>query len=335
MYVSYILLFIIIILVIIIAFVIIYDIRKAFLLRYNNIRCKESFDTITAKTIEEDNHIANRYNICYPSCKKLKNMLITSIKSFLKNNDVINIFIFNNKEYDEEDIKDIHKAFKNYPKSQLFIVDISPWMKIFKECRPLKGQINCHIRLLMPMVFKKMFPKVKKILYCDEDCYCVGPITKLMNFKMGTNHYGERYLLAGFLDRVCYSYDAIDNYHDALFVYDNNSYICSGMMLMSTDFTIRNKKVIKAINLDIILNYINKNLPLLHDQFIINIFDLHTVIPVHLPLEQLADRHWRDTWKILVKQTLLEYNVAHDFEYKNNEKEMLKDGVIKRKDLTQ
>ena len=65
--------------------------------------------------------------ICYPSCKKCKNLLISSIDSIEKNNDDIIFCIFNNKinhfykdrtektneyEYNKDDIKDIKKHCK-------------------------------------------------------------------------------------------------------------------------------------------------------------------------------------------------------------------------------
>lgn len=346
--VYFILICILIILIIIISFIILIKVKDNLLnnfdhrlyydqnynTNYLNNNIFECYEEIETKELKEQLDISNDYNICYPSCKKCKDILMTSIKSFLKNNKNINIFIFNNNEYDYQDIKDIHELFNNYTDSKLFIVDISPWMDIFKECKPLKGQTNCYIRLLMPLVFKKMFPNVKKILYCDEDVYCVGPIDRLMNFNLGKDIFGKKYLLAGFLDRVVYSYDAVFNYFDPFCVYDNKGYICSGLMLMSTDFTVDDERVIKAINVNIVLNYLDRKIQLLHDQFVINIFDMHKVIPIKINVEDVSDRHWKHTWKIICKQILNEYNIVHNYEYKNNEQEMLKDKLIAKKDLT-
>ena len=104
--------------------------------------------------------------ICYPSCKKCKNILIKSIDSIEKNNEDIIFIIFNNKinhfyeymtektdeyEYSKEDLIEIHKHCKN-----LLIINIDKWMDIFDEVKPLKNQTNTYARLLYSRVFQKL-----------------------------------------------------------------------------------------------------------------------------------------------------------------------------------
>ena len=105
--------------------------------------------------------------VCFPSCKKLLNVLLLAIDSFTKHNNNLYILVFNNNELDNDDV---NKILANmHGNNKLYIINISPWMDIFKDCKPLKGQLNNYIRLLMPLVFRCYFPNVHRFMYCDEN----------------------------------------------------------------------------------------------------------------------------------------------------------------------
>lgn len=252
----------------------------------------------------------NEKYICFPSCKKLFNVLLLAVESFNKYNDNLNILIFNNNELDNNDINKLRNIIND--ENKLYIINISPWMDIFKDCKPLKGQLNNYIRLLMPLVFQRYFPYVNRFMYCDEDCYCVGCINKLyyIDFK---------YDVAGFVDLIPIRNDKFDLEYDQLdykFI-DKNKYINSGLLMFKTSFDI--KKLVKYLNMSIIFKLLigADSTKLCHDQFILNLYP-HTKLPLNIN-DEYKQFYKNDVYgSEIIKQCFDNYNVAHTYSIKND-----------------
>ena len=252
--------------------------------------------------------------VCFPSCKKLLNVLLLAIESFTKHNTNLNILVFNNNELDNNDVNKIKANI--HGNNKLYIIDISPWMDIFKDCKPLKGQLNNYIRLLMPLVFRCYFPGVNRFMYCDEDCYCIGRIDKLYNVKLKHEYGGFVDLIPIRNDKFKLNYDQLD-YN---FV-NKNDYINSGLLLFKTSFDL--KRLVKYLNMSIIFKLLigSESTKLCHDQFVLNLYP-HDKIPLKINNEY-KHRYSNDVYgSELIKQCFDSYNVAHTYSLKNDVNKM-------------
>ena len=258
--------------------------------------------------------------ICFPSCKKLLDILLVGINSFNNFNKNINFVVFNNNELNQDDITQIKHQI-DYS-NKLYIVDISPWMDIFKDCKPLHGQHNNYIRLLMPLVFQKHFPNVNRFMYCDEDCYCIGDINTIYNIDFNEQFAGVIDIIPIINEKNHFSYKQIDYQ----FV-DKWQYINSGLMLFKTSFDIR--KLIPMLNMIIIFNLLlgPDSDRICHDQFVLNLYP-HSMVPLTIS-DDFKKEYADDTLaKELIKQCFVDYNVAHTYGYKNDVDELIKDNLI-------
>lgn len=248
--------------------------------------------------------------VCYPSCKKCKNLLISSIDSIIKYNPNITITIFNNNEYSKEDLKDIHKHC-----SKLLVINISLWMDIFNDCQKLQGQINCYIRLLMSRVFQKFDKRISQFIYCDEDCYCIGSLEKFWKLPFKTNIVGITDVTHGIITKNTDWFVKI-RYFENLLVEFPRPYINSGLLKFKTTFDITS--MIIPINCLIIFTIMN--IPLLHDQTLIHIVD-HDTIDIDL---SKADNLFISSL-MTAKNSFEMFNIAHTYGHKNNIEKLLID----------
>lgn len=241
--------------------------------------------------------------VCYPSCKKNKNLLISSIESFQRHNPKITFAIFNNNEFSKSDLKDIKKHCQ-----KLLVFDISFWMDIFKDCQAMYFQHNAYIRFLMPRVFQKFNKRVSQIIYCDEDCYCIGSINKFWRYPFKSDILGvvdPSDLRIGRNDVL-----RVPRIKNERFVGINRkNYINSGLLKMKTRFDIR--EALKAINMNIIL--FCAGIDMLHDQTIVNELS-HDIIFLRVPkssnLKHIISR--------LSKIMLENFGLCHTYFFKNN-----------------
>ena len=252
--------------------------------------------------------------VCFPSCKKLLNVLLLAIDSFTKHNNNLYILVFNNNELDNNDV---NKILANiHGNNKLYIINVSPWMDIFKDCKPLKGQLNNYIRLLMPLVFRCYFPNVNKFMYCDEDCYCVGSIDKLYNIKLKHDYGGFVDLIPIRNEKFKLAYDQLDY----KFV-NKNDYINSGLLMFKTSFDI--KRLVKYLNMSIIFKLLigPDSTKLCHDQFVLNLYP-HDKLPLKIN-KAYKQRYANDIYgSELIKQCFEDYNVAHTYSLKNDVNKM-------------
>ena len=252
--------------------------------------------------------------VCFPSCKKLLNVLLLAIDSFTKHNNNLYILVFNNNELDNDDV---NKILANmHGNNKLYIINVSPWMDIFKDCKPLKGQLNNYIRLLMPLVFRCYFPNVHRFMYCDEDCYCIGRIDKLYNIRL-THDYG------GFVDLIPIRNEKFKLPYDQLdykFV-NKNDYINSGLLMFKTSFDI--KRLVKYLNMSIVFKLLigPDSTKLCHDQFVLNLYP-HDKLPLKIN-KAYKQRYANDVYgSELIKQCFDDYNIAHTYSLKNDVNKM-------------
>ena len=266
----------------------------------------------------------NSLIVCFPACKKYINVLNTAIRSFVKHNDNISVFVFNNNELSKAEIEELHRrAMKAACGTfSMYAVDVSPWMDIFKDMMPLKKQWNNYIRLVMPLFFQEYFPSVRRFMYCDEDCLCVGDVRKLYNI-----HFREQF--AGFIDLVplrnLKSYRP-DDMIDYLFV-DEMNYINSGLLIFKTTFDLT--KIIKGMNMSVIFGLLlgMDSHRICHDQFVLNLYP-HHIIPLKIN-KMYSNRYKYDRkGSDLIKQCLQTWNVAHTYVWKNDIPLMRKQGMI-------
>ena len=260
--------------------------------------------------------------ICFPCCRKAFDVLLIGIKSFSDNNSNVNFVIFNNNELTRKDFEIIEKALQG--KNKLLVVDISPWMNIFKDCLPLKSQLNNYIRLLMPLFFQKYLPNVDRFMYCDEDCYCVGKIDKLYNIDFDKD-------IAGFIDIVSSRNEnnvSVLDLIDFKYIPERN-YINTGLLMFKTSFDI--KKIIKELNMSITYNGVlvpSDIKTLTHDQFVLNLYP-HSIIPLTISNENRILHNNKTKGEEIITQCFKDYNCAHTYAWKNNVQLMRKRNILK------
>ena len=248
--------------------------------------------------------------VCYPSCKKNKNLLISSIESFQRHNPKITFAIFNNNEYSKSDLKDIKKHCQ-----KLLVFDISFWMDIFRDCQTLHSQRNCYIRLLMPRVFQKFDKRVSQIIYCDEDCYCIGHIDKFWRyyFKNDVIGFKDAYNISfenGILTVPrCHSYEG-------LLITSESPYINSGLLKFKTSFDIR--YLLSSMNFYIVSHCCG--ISALHDQTLINTLE-HNMIDFEIDHKNNSNRYVILT----IAKQFEHFNIAHTYGYRNDMKRFTKE----------
>lgn len=228
--------------------------------------------------------------ICYPSCKKCKHLLIQSIESIQQHNKDAEFYIFNNNEYNKEDLVEIKQHCNN-----LTVVDISAWMDIFDECLPLHGQTNCYIRLLMPRFFQLHRPEVSRFMYCDEDCLCCGDISKFYNMDFDSN-------VLGIIGMAC----------DKGLNYINDGLLIIKTALQLTDY-------LPALNMLKVINITHHNgLPSIayHDQYALNTVEHDCIIMNDIPRTDCPMKNMY----YLVDGMFAKLNIAHTYMYKNDVK---------------
>ena len=249
--------------------------------------------------------------ICYPSCKKCKNLLISSIDSIIKHNPNTTIAIFNNNEYSKEDLRDIRKHCQ-----KLLVFDISLWMDIFKDCETLHGNHNTYTRLLMPRVFQKFDKRISQIIYCDEDCCCVGSLEKFWRLSFKSDIIG----IINMMDNV----NVIWNNNtfikgrrfENILAGSSRTYINAGLLKFKTSFDIAS--MIIPINSLIICTVID--LYLYHDQSLIHMVEHDSII-----IESLNKTNIFISTLIIIKKSFEMFNIAHTYGYKNNIEKILRD----------
>ena len=241
--------------------------------------------------------------ICYPSCKKCKNLLISSIDSIRKYNPSAIFAIFNNNEYSKEDLKDIKKHCQ-----KLLVFDISLWMDIFKDCEMLHSQRNCYIRLLMPRVFQKFDKRIPQIIYCDEDCYCIGSIEKFWKYPFESDVVGFKDI-SDVKTKHKNLWQRNGHTKEHFLVTLKKPYMNSGLLKFKTSFDIRT--LIMPINRYNMLHTIG--FKALHDQTLLNMID-YDIIPLYFtPTHDLT--RYSNRFILSMFKT---YNIAHTYGYKNN-----------------
>ena len=276
--------------------------------------------------------------VCYPSCKKCKNILIKSIDSIEKNNEDIIFIIFNNKinhfygfmtektdeyEYSKEDLIEIHKHCKN-----LLIINIDKWMDIFDEVKPLKNQTNTYARLLYSRVFQKLINvyeshedgSLKEINQIENNTknniikdvievlqekqkfiYCDEDVYCNGNIDKFWNLEFDENIL-GFIEDETYKLYK-QNIIQSLY-YNEKYFICTGLLLFKYCFDIT--KSIKLINILIIEKIFNNIY--LHDQFIVNSLNPHKIL---LNTENINFKNSYYLFRYICKKQLFIYNICH------------------------
>ena len=160
----------------------------------------------------------------------------------------------------------------------------------------------------MPRVLRKFDKRVSQIIYCDEDCYCVGSIKKFWRFPFEND-------ILGVVDpsdlRICRkNLLRVPRIKNERFVRINRkNYINSGLLKMKTRFDIR--EALKAINMNIILSC--AGIDMLHDQTIVNELS-HDIIFLKVPkssnLKHIISR--------LSKIMLENFGLCNIYFFKNN-----------------
>lgn len=246
--------------------------------------------------------------VCYPSCKKCKNLLISSIDSIIKHNPNTTIAIFNNNEYSKEDLREIRKHCQ-----KLLVFDISLWMDIFTDCQTLHSQHNCYIRFLMPRVFQRFDKRIFQFIYCDEDCYCIGSIEKFWRYPFESD-------IVGIIDRA-YGISIKDvewftkiHHFEEILSGTPKPYINAGLLKFKTSFDITS--MIIPIYRLIICNVMN--IFLFCDQTLIHMIDHDTI---NIELSKANDINISTI--IVIEQSFKMFNIAHTYEYKNNIEKIL------------
>lgn len=280
-------LLILLIFFIIVAIIIIY-----ICINCNLCKQKESFDDQTNKLV-----------ICYTACKKLKKLLMRSVKSVMMYNNNATIVIFNNKQYNEKDFEDINDIVKE-KKGTLLIVDISNCMDVFDVLLPLHESRTCYSKFLMPVFFKEYCENIDRILYIDEDTVCTGSLLPLLSTNI-VNDFGA------FIDWNKYLKDeTITNKDITEKWFDKNNYICSGVVVMKTSFDISSNHFVKCFNLlHIITHY---KLPVTtHDQFIFNAYGCD--ILTEPDISNINPLTMSNVFSIISKHYMEKYNIVHDW----------------------
>ena len=241
--------------------------------------------------------------ICYPSCKKCKNLLISSIDSIQRHNTSVIFAIFNNNEFSKSDLKDIKKHCQ-----KLLVFDISLWMDIFKDCETLHEQHNCYIRLLMPRVFQKFDKRILQIIYCDEDCFCVGSIEKFWKYPFESDVVGFKDI-SDVQSKNKNLWQHYGHTKEHFLVTLKKPYMNSGLLKFKTSFDIRS--LIMPINRYNLLHMLGFNA--LHDQTLLNMID-YDIIPINIASTLDFTRYFNRFILSMFKA----YNIAHTYIYKNN-----------------
>jgi len=256
-------------------------------------------------------------HICYPGCIKLRDLLYTSMSSIIQQNKKVNFYIFNNNEYDDVSVnllnEDLQKHNDIYKcEYTITIIDISPWISIFEDLKTLHSSLNCYARLLIPRVFQLYFPNVKRVIYLDEDTLCLGSLQKLYRYKFSKD-------FAACIDWNKYlSKKDMTNKDITNKWLSKNDYICSGILLIKTNFDILNKRFIKVINLYKIISLYN--LPVkTHDQFILNMYKTDIISDLRENVNKDDTKTENDIYAILSNHYLKEFNIIHDWKYKLND----------------
>ena len=250
-------------------------------------------------------------HICYPCCHsaKCKHYLYSSIDSVAKYNKNITVSLLNsigpdgNMEFNDDDIEIYRQILaKHGIKTPLRVFDVSLVIDKFHNCRPLKGQWNAYKRLLIHKIYNVYMPKVKRVLYLDEDTVCIGSLKKLYNENMK----GRPYM--GFIDGSIYKHQ--------IFTFEckltnNNDYINSGVLLIDVTYDIDSllKELVPKAE-----KWHKFFLRYLHDQTIIN-----ACHPAYFECSMIDMIHGVSSMKYytdIINATIDEYNIIHYWGHK-------------------
>lgn len=256
-------------------------------------------------------------HICYPCCgvPSCIKMLLHSIESLAKHNKDITIHLLNsNKIYKEVNGVTVHEEMEfsneiiqkiknilidNDIHTNLYVYDVTDCMDIFYDLIPLHNQFNAYKRLLLPKLFNKHHPDVNILLYLDEDTLIDGDISKYyIDFK-NTNFIG--------------SYDILNTTHikDIQYYDFKGNYINSGVLLVNLEKEIYDTLPVK-INLSSIYYNILHRYDILHDQFIINMYN-HVMIVTH---GNIKFNHLYVAYFVVLKTFGENFNIYHYHQHK-------------------
>lgn len=238
--------------------------------------------------------------VCYPSCRKCKQLLLNSIDSIEKNNKDVTYFIFNNKisyfkknktiktdeyEYSIDDLKEIKQHCK-----RLVVVNIDKWMDIFDNYLPLHEQTNTYMRLLIPRFFQKYDTRIVKFIYSDEDVLSIGKINKFWNIPFNTDILGISDVSS---NHICHV--TIHSNESKYYKIPKTNYINAGLLLFKNKFNImKSLNYLNSLSLDNLMD-----ISICHDQTIINTY------PKTIIKYPILD------YSYLVYNVLKLFNIAH------------------------
>lgn len=261
--------------------------------------------------------------ICYAFNKDSLELLKISMYSILNYNKDVEFYIFH-----LGNLEDAHKQELNPIYNRIIYVNISPWMDIFKNTINENANENSndiqYIKFLMPNFFKKNRPTLKRFIYCQENCYCVGDITKLWKVSFQGDIYG---FIEGIFTYRC----------PFITKPDNTPSLDSGLLVIKNSFNLLSKRGIYMLNINKLMKKMTivdalKRTPII-DKFLINIYGCYYEHNKELEISQ--DNGLITESSIMrIKRVMnveKEYGIINTFLFKNNEDELIEMEFIKEK----
>ena len=257
--------------------------------------------------------------ICYSFNKDGLELLKISMYSIIAHNKDDEFYIFHLGDLEDNNKKELDPIY-----NRITYVNISPWIDIFKINTENSSDYVQYIKFLIPNFFKTHKPTLKRFIYCQENCYCTGDITKLWKVSFQGDIYG---FIEGIFTYRC----------PFITKPDNTASLDSGLLVIKNSFNLLSKRGIYILNINklmkkmAIVDALKRN-PIM-DKFLINIYGCCYEHNKELEISQ--DNGLITEASIMRIKRLMnvekEYGIMNTFIFKNNEDELIEEKFIENK----